>query len=1040
MIRSMVKSRNLILAILTILVWVALCTGNFAVSQENYYLETFTRKDGLPNNTIRSIAQDRTGFLWIATWDGLSRFDGYEFKNYYHNPNDSTSLPSFILHKIVVDKQNNLWVLTSEQQVVMYDRRKDNFKQSQIEYGFSPTNMTLDNKGTLWIVGKKGLLRFDYAKGKFSQLNMMDIRSELLSLQNAIPSITSDNSGNLFIFREENGSCQIYKSKIIEESRAIFYKMIPFNILAHYPQRIFNRTNSYRVIETNQDTDWLFSNFGFLGRIGKDGRIEEHKGKLPKGEFKGIPSFSWNNMDTGIPFYNSDSNSFGSVSKKIDEQPNTSFFDNKNTLWYSTIDQTGEGTGLTHALEVPTQFKHYFLDQNKNSVPNAIYAVMKTKNGEIWAAPRNLNHLFRLKTNRELVQCNKLDEKTWNLVKHPRAFYEDSTGIIIGYYRNMLTRFDPIKNKFSVVKFNKSDSILSGVPYSFRGFEQNGKNLIINGDKAIYAYSFSKDQMTEVWSGKTLNTPVYCLKKDTIGNYWIGLRNSTIKRLDHDFNEIGTYKLSKGSYNVEDLIFGDNSDIWATLLGGGLAHLDLKRGKTENLTTTDGLSNNTANSLLKDKSGSLWISTDQGLSRYNPKTRQFRIFGPQDGLKIEVFNTDAAYQSTDGEMLFGGMGGVVVIYPESMKEAAISPVPAPLLITDFKVSGLPRYFSKAIYDLDTISLQKGENNFQLSFASIDFVNGNKLKYRYRLNPIDLDFIGTDYRHRFASYVNLTPGEYYFTVEATNEEGEWITKTSILIRVPSFYYQTFWFKLLLLVSIISLLGIFILMYNRQIRLKASRKQAELRLESLRGQMNPHFIFNSLNSINYFISQNDRLSANRYIADFSHLIRSFLGNLSKEYIPFESELETIKDYLQLEHLRFGDKFDYQLIVPDDFDLGNKMVFPGMVQPFIENAIWHGVRGLTNRKGTITIRFLPGSEEHCLCVIEDDGIGRKLSVERKNAIPGKKSNGIVIVTERLKIINQIRQKNLQLIMEDLYPDREETGTRVTIEIPLRKDDRKL
>jgi LytS/YehU family sensor histidine kinase len=200
------------------------------------------------------------------------------------------------------------------------------------------------------------------------------------------------------------------------------------------------------------------------------------------------------------------------------------------------------------------------------------------------------------------------------------------------------------------------------------------------------------------------------------------------------------------------------------------------------------------------------------------------------------------------------------------------------------------------------------------------------------------------------------------------------------------------------------------------------------------MNPHFIFNSLNSINYFISQNDRLSANRYIADFSRLIRAFLGNLSKEYIPFESELETIKDYLQLEHLRFGDKFDFKLLVAEAFEPEHMLIFPGMVQPFIENAIWHGVRGLVDRKGNITIQFLPGSSDYCICIVEDDGIGRNLSRERKNSVPGKKSNGIAIVTERLKIINQIRNTSFRLVLEDLYPDREETGTRVTIEIPLK------
>jgi LytS/YehU family sensor histidine kinase len=283
---------------------------------------------------------------------------------------------------------------------------------------------------------------------------------------------------------------------------------------------------------------------------------------------------------------------------------------------------------------------------------------------------------------------------------------------------------------------------------------------------------------------------------------------------------------------------------------------------------------------------------------------------------------------------------------------------------------------------------------------------------------------------------LLPGKYQLEIEASNRDGDWVHRTSLFIIIPPYLYQHWWFRILFVLLGLTAIAYFIYSYNQRIRMNARKKQAELRLESLRGQMNPHFIFNSLNSINYFISQNDRLSANRYIADFSRLIRSFLGNLSKEYIPFESELETIKDYLQLEHLRFGDKFEYKLVVAEDFEPENKQIFPGMVQPFIENAIWHGVRGLSDRKGTLTIQFLPGSSDHCVCIVEDDGIGRKLSLERKNAIPGKTSNGIAIVTERLRIINQIRQKNLRLIIEDLYPDREETGTRVTIEIPFRID----
>ena len=331
-------------------------------------------------------------------------------------------------------------------------------------------------------------------------------------------------------------------------------------------------------------------------------------------------------------------------------------------------------------------------------------------------------------------------------------------------------------------------------------------------------------------------------------------------------------------------------------------------------------------------------------------------------------------------------------------------------------------------------LSRGDNNFQVTFACLDFVNSEKISYRYRLSGVNKEWTETGWRHRFVNYAGLSPGAYHLAIEATNKDGDWVSKTSLCIILPPFYYQTFWFRLSILLLGVFIAALFIYMYNRQIRLKARQEQEELRLESLRGQMNPHFIFNSLNSINYFISQNDRLSANRYIADFSRLIRSILGNMSDQYVPFEMELESLRDYLKLEHLRFSNKFGYSIEAGEEIDEETTEVFPGMVQPFVENAIWHGVRGLEERKGQISIRFHLADKGTLRCYVEDDGIGRKLATERKSQMAGHTPRGIHIVLERLKIINHLRKTSYEIQFEDLYPDREETGTRVVIDIPVR------
>jgi sensor histidine kinase YesM len=201
------------------------------------------------------------------------------------------------------------------------------------------------------------------------------------------------------------------------------------------------------------------------------------------------------------------------------------------------------------------------------------------------------------------------------------------------------------------------------------------------------------------------------------------------------------------------------------------------------------------------------------------------------------------------------------------------------------------------------------------------------------------------------------------------------------------------------------------------------------------MNPHFIFNSLNSINYFISNNDRVSANRYIANFARLIRSILSNMGNEYVPFDGEMSSIKDYLEIESLRFGDKFQYELDyseIPDP-DLIN--VFPGLIQPFIENAIWHGVRALENRKAKITVRLSRKNNEMIGCTIEDDGIGRDHSRKLRGNQDNHQSRGISIVTERLQIISKIRGFNYNLRISDLNPILDECGTKIEIDIPSKE-----
>jgi hypothetical protein len=507
---------------------------------------------------------------------------------------------------------------------------------------------------------------------------------------------------------------------------------------------------------------------------------------------------------------------------------------------------------------------------------------------------------------------------------------------------------------------------------------------------------------------------------------------SRLLKYDTSTGEASVIKVAPGTSNIEDIIAGADGDLWLALLGKGVCRYNTITGTFRYYTTSKGLSNNTTYSLLKDKSGHIWVSTNNGISMIHPESDHIRTFDESDGIAISEFNSGAKFMADDGEFIFGGMGGFVRFYPDSIKLPTELTYDRRILLTRFEVSGEAKILPGALNKTDTIILDKGENNFHLSFSSTDYINTKKIIFRYMLSGINRKWIETGSQNRNINYSHLRPGWYELILEAADQNGDWTASRKITIRIKPSFYQTRIFIILIPLLLVAIIVFSIMLYVLQLKQKERSKQDELKLQSLRSQMNPHFIFNSLNSINYFISNNDKLSANRYIADFSRLIRSILSNMGSSFIPLEDEINSIRDYLRIEYLRFGDKFDYNLDINGIVNIYELDVCPGIVQPFIENAIWHGVRPLEKRKGMINIRFITAKNEGLKCIIEDDGIGRTASMKSRVTNGSHKPKGISIITERLQITGKLRRTNYKLEISDLFDDRDDTGTRVEVDIP--------
>ncbi len=995
---------------------------------QNFNITTFTTRDGLSHNNVKAVATDSSGYLWIATWDGLSRYDGYSFKNYYHDPNDSLSLPYFSVYDVMVDGGNNLWILTDIRTVAKYDRDNDIFTRVDYIYDSIPgsyISMSIDESGFLWLVCMDKVFRFDFRKNEFTKYDLYDSSGtqESFSLTDYIYSVSVAGNNeiwlageNVFEFEKSSGDDLILKKKYRVDRKS------------GLKENDFNYLYWYRIYHSGSGKKWIVSNGGLFLLDEEHGVFREFRDPFPSSDFRGNGYLCWSWYDDGLYIYDQQKARLSHIPHDICQLPRGVFCQNSNLVWFSNSSMTGASLGLNRVVFTPDYFNNYPLPANKNDIP-AVYAITTDKQQRIWAGMRGKNQLFQITSDLKVTELQIPKFNTTNDPGPIRSLTPAPDGLWIGFFRELLlfynfaagefTRYNPESRGFRPIAIDKKgDLYLCG----------NNDNV------SIIRFSPHLKKIEEAIN-YSFPPPVYKILIDKKGIVWAGLNNSHIIRFDPASKKTDSFTLSRGNYNIEDICDGDNGDLWFTMLGGGVCNFDPATGRKKIYTTSDGLANNMTYCVLKDDSGNIWVSTNTGISRINPQTGIIRTFGLNEGLNIIEFNSGASTIGKNGEFFMGGMGGFVGFFPDKINKDELEAGDQKIMITELRVSGEPRLFKGSVSKPDTVILKKGENNFMASFSSTDFVNSDKTVYRYKLSKINENWIEADSRSRNCSYANLNPGWYNFQVQGTDRSGSWNASKELRIRIQPLFHQTLFFRISFPLAFTLLITCIILVYIRQLKQREAQKQATLRLQSLRGQMNPHFIFNSLNSINYFISNNDKLSANRYIADFSKLIRSILHNLSHDFISLEKEIESIEDYLKIEYLRFGDKFEYEVRVDKEIDHTNLKVSPGMIQPFIENAIWHGVRGLENRKGKIEIWF--GMKYgRLICVVKDDGIGRKRADLLKSGNDRKKSKGISIVLERMKIINGLQGSHYQIVISDLYPDKPEAGTMVEIDIPIVRE----
>jgi len=428
----------------------------------------------------------------------------------------------------------------------------------------------------------------------------------------------------------------------------------------------------------------------------------------------------------------------------------------------------------------------------------------------------------------------------------------------------------------------------------------------------------------------------------------------------------------------------------------------------------------------------VWFCNTRILGKLEPATGKIFFLGERDGLSNVQLFSNTLMRSPQGTILIGSNKGYYEISGNKIRENLNSSAP---YLTGFRVYDNPIVSNEAISGLKTISLTYSQNFFAFEMRAFNYEEAEDMEYAYMLEGFDNDWQYTG-KQRSGSYTNVPGGKYLLRLKARNSSGDWNENGQKLsIIIDKHFTATWWFRILLL-SLIT--GLVYLLYRKRIRRinKEARlrsdyeiKLNELENSALRTQMNPHFIFNSLNTINSFISRNETLQAHQYISKFSKLIRYILDHSRQRKILLSDELEVLNLYIQIERIRFDNKFDYKITIADDIDPSAVELPPLIIQPFVENAILHGLLPM-DKKGFLQISVIH-KENMLLCTVEDNGIGREnAKALNRTFIPKHKSHGIEITLKRIELFNKEHGREGNVIISDCTTEKN-TGTKVEIPV---------
>ena len=1001
----------------------------------------FFTREGLSDLSIQAIIRDRDDHLWIGTPSGLYIFNGssaQKFENnalpvnvnitclyflnphtllagtfsdglYQINPVDHSVIPYVYdqknregisanrIHGILKNRKGQILIALEKEGLDVFDPATGVFHNHRITNYIDHGNVNLHNtvlsmdidpgdEQVVWLGTLDGLFKFHVGNNEMTHFRCQPsntLQPEMLNArENIIKSIQCENDliytgtwgGGLCVFDKKTGVWSSYK----------FQSPFPSSGM---------RNDVVQILPKSEDEFWVVAYRQEIGVFDKKNRSFS---------FHGYPDIK------------------------------TMHRDSLNHIWFGTL---GKGLYAWFPEMETFQKKHLPFQLTKMRV----HPQKNTAYAGIFGENRLLE--IDLKTNKYRtysfspfydLEINFISDLQF--VTHDKLYLLGQTGVYcFDESTHRISKvFSPIEQSETVSKNLSSTAFLIDKKNNlWYATKFNGLYRFNLNNRELMHYKPDKDQGHTAW--------ISDLFEDHEGRIWYG-SGKGFGFYDYGKQTFSGYPESRTFCIPDSLDFGSitsitedpEGNIWIGDLKKGLGKLNFDKSKIIRSYTVESapMLNDVILEVHMDDLGHLWFRTREGICRLLPEADHFDHFGDAYGLK----GVHSITNGRDGRVLLSSSDGYYIF----TSETPVAPMDKPRVKLDrFLVFNSEYKTEIPINELDEVRLDHRQNYFSVEYGCSDFSYPHLIRYRYKMKGFHDEWIDAGTR-RSASFSNLNGGVYQLQISAGYGENLFGENKTLSIYVHPPFWQNRWFWLISLSALVLIIWFLVSRRIRSIKKKAALKSkfekrlSEAKLAALQAQINPHFLFNCLNSIKSLTIENKVDEASDYLTRFSRLIRYSLNHANHLLVPLKDEIDALRLYIEMESLRFNHEFSYIIDVDASIDKDKVSVPPMMLQVFVENAIKHGLRPKEEDKNLEILFRLSGKS--MICIIRDNGVGRKKAeAQQATRVRKKESLGIRNTMERLAQLKSVHQIDISVQIQDLHMDGRPAGTQVDVIFPL-------